>query len=54
MYGQLGIGKSKHDSPNAEQVLELSPVQVSGIDGNITNISCGLDNTVFTTGKIFV
>lgn len=51
MYGQLGIGKSKHDSSFAEQVLEVTPAPVEGIDGNITHIACGLDNTVFTTGN---
>jgi alpha-tubulin suppressor-like RCC1 family protein len=51
MYGQLGTGKSKQDSPVAEQVLETTPVQVGGIDGNITHIACGLDNTVLATGE---
>jgi hypothetical protein len=51
MYGQLGIGKSKHDSRKAEQVLETRPVRVDQFEGNITHISCGLDNTVFATGK---
>jgi hypothetical protein len=51
MYGQLGVGKSKHDSPSAEQVLETTPNLVDGIDGNITHIACGLDNTVFSTGE---
>ncbi|KAH8554383.1 regulator of chromosome condensation 1/beta-lactamase-inhibitor protein II [Umbelopsis sp. PMI_123] len=51
MYGQLGVGKSKHDSPSAEQVLETTPNLVDGIDGNITHIACGLDNTVFSTDR---
>ncbi|KAG2173415.1 hypothetical protein INT44_008767 [Umbelopsis vinacea] len=51
MYGQLGTGKCKHDSLVAEQVLETTPVQVDGIDGNITHIACGLDNTVLVTDK---
>lgn len=51
MYGQLGTGKSKHDSQTAEQVYESKPVRVDQFEGNITQISCGLDNTVFATGK---
>lgn len=51
MYGQLGLGKSKATNPGLF-VTQSHPQQVHGYDGSqITNIVCGLDNTVFTTGN---
>ncbi|CAO3619255.1 unnamed protein product [Cunninghamella echinulata] len=49
MYGQLGLGKSKLTHPGFF-VTQSQPQQLHGYQGSrITNIVCGLDNTVFTT-----
>ncbi|CAO3616745.1 unnamed protein product [Cunninghamella blakesleeana] len=51
MYGQLGLGKSKVTNPGLF-VTQNHPKQVHGYDGSqITDIVCGLDNTVFSTDE---
>ncbi|KAF7723284.1 hypothetical protein EC973_002130 [Apophysomyces ossiformis] len=48
MYGQLGLGKCKATSPG-KLVKEDRPRKVSGYEGSVRHIVCGLDHTVFAT-----
>jgi alpha-tubulin suppressor-like RCC1 family protein len=51
MYGQLGTGESKSTRPG-ELMATQQPAAIHGYEGErIVDIVCGMDNTVFATGK---
>ncbi|ORX62473.1 RCC1/BLIP-II protein [Hesseltinella vesiculosa] len=48
MYGQLGLSESKASRPGTF-VTQSKPTQVTIQESSITNLVCGLDNTIFST-----
>lgn len=55
MYGQLGIGRSKHDTDPVAigaRLYEDLPKRVDGYEGCIMEVTCGLDHTVLSTGEV--
>ncbi|KAG0175072.1 hypothetical protein DFQ29_007261 [Apophysomyces sp. BC1021] len=48
MYGQLGLGKNKATHPG-NLVKQDRPQKVTGYEGSVRHIACGLDHTVFVT-----
>ncbi|KAI8082752.1 regulator of chromosome condensation 1/beta-lactamase-inhibitor protein II [Halteromyces radiatus] len=50
MYGQLGIGQSKSTQPgHFVMCKQPTVIPTNSYDGRITDIVCGLDNTIFAT-----